>query len=123
MIAAEHTKHVTLATNVAIAFPRSPLVTSQIAWDLQQYSGGRFKLGLGTQGEGHNELRYSTPWTAAPLPRLREYIQAMKAQFESFADPRSRRSSKASTTRSRSCRRSSIPARSTTPRRRSTSPR
>jgi probable F420-dependent oxidoreductase len=87
MTAAEHTKTVTLATNVAIAFPRSPLVTSQIAWDLQQYSGGRFKLGLGTQVKGHNELRYSTPWTAAPLPRLREYIQAMKAQFESFANP------------------------------------
>ena len=87
MIAAEHTDRVTLATNVAIAFPRSPLVTAQIAWDLQQYSGGRFKLGLGTQVKGHNELRYSTPWTAAPLPRLREYIQTMKAQFESFADP------------------------------------
>jgi probable F420-dependent oxidoreductase len=87
MIAAEHTERITLATNVAIAFPRSPLVTAQIAWDLQQYSGGRFKLGLGTQVKGHNELRYSTPWTAAPLPRLREYILCMKAMFESFADP------------------------------------
>jgi probable F420-dependent oxidoreductase len=87
MTVAEHTKRVTMATNVAIAFPRSPLVTAQIAWDLQQYSCGRFRLGLGTQVKGHNELRYSTPWTAAPGPRLREYILAMKAMFESFKEP------------------------------------
>ena len=87
MPVAEHTKRITMATNVAIAFPRSPLVTAQIAWDLQQYSGGRFRLGLGTQVKGHNELRYCTPWTAAPGPRLREYILTMKAMFESFKDP------------------------------------
>ena len=85
--AAEHTDRVALGTNVAIAFPRSPLVTAQIAWDLQQYSAGRFRLGLGTQVKGHNELRYATPWTAAPGPRLRDYIVTMKAMFASFADP------------------------------------
>ena len=37
-VAAEHTERVKLATNVAIAFPRSPLVTAQLAWDLQHYS-------------------------------------------------------------------------------------
>ena len=42
MVAAEHTRRVTLATNVAIAFPRSPMVTAQLAWDLQHYSSGRF---------------------------------------------------------------------------------
>jgi probable F420-dependent oxidoreductase len=85
MIAAEHTNTLRLGTNVAIAFPRSPMITAQIAWDLQQYSGGRFHLGLGTQVKGHNELRYATPWTGAPGPRLREYILCMKAMFASFA--------------------------------------
>lgn len=84
-LAAEHTSRVTLGTNVAIAFPRSPMVTAQIAWDLQQFSAGRFQLGLGTQVKGHNELRYSTPWTAPPGPRLREYIGCLKAIFASFA--------------------------------------
>ena len=41
-IIAEHTKHITIATNVAISFPRSPMVTAQVAWDLQQLSGGVF---------------------------------------------------------------------------------
>jgi len=86
MVAAEHTEKVTLGTNVAIAFPRSPMVTAQMAWDLQHFSGGRFNLGLGTQVKGHNVLRYATPWTAGPGPRLREYLQCVKAMFESFAN-------------------------------------
>jgi probable F420-dependent oxidoreductase len=83
-IAAAHTTRITLATNVAIAFPRSPLVTAQTAWDLQQYSGGRFHLGLGTQVKGHNERRYAAPWTAPPGPRLREYILCLRAMFRTF---------------------------------------
>jgi probable F420-dependent oxidoreductase len=60
------------------------MVTAQIAWDLQRYSGGRFKLGIGTQVKGHNERRYSTPWTGAPGPRLRDYILCLKAIFQTF---------------------------------------
>src|SRR5450759_3888185 len=70
-IAAEHTGRVSLGTNVAIAFPRSPLVTAQLAWDLQQLSGGRFELGLGTQVRSHVERRYASEWTAPAGPRLR----------------------------------------------------
>lgn len=84
MIAAEHTKRISLGTNVAIAFPRSPMVVAQMAWDLQRLSGGRFQLGLGTQVKGHNERRYATPWTAPPGPRLREYILCLRAIFETF---------------------------------------
>lgn len=83
-IAAEHTSHVTIGTNVAIAFPRSPMTVAQIAWDLQRWSGGRFKLGIGTQVKGHNERRYSTPWTAAAGPRMREYVDCLRAIFATF---------------------------------------
>jgi probable F420-dependent oxidoreductase len=76
-VAATATDHVTIGTNIAVAFPRSPLVHAQIAWDLQAASRGRFILGLGTQVKGHNERRYSTPWTA-PGPRLREMIQLIR---------------------------------------------
>ncbi|HEX7409997.1 MAG TPA: TIGR03617 family F420-dependent LLM class oxidoreductase [Candidatus Binatia bacterium] len=87
-IAAEHTRRISLATNVAIAFPRSPLVTAQVAWDLQALSGGRFQLGLGTQVKGHNERRYAAPWTAPPGPRMRDYLLCLKAMFASFQDPK-----------------------------------
>lgn len=84
MIIAEHTQRLRFGTGVAIAFPRSPMVTAQIAWDLQRFSGGRFLLGMGTQVKGHNERRYSTPWPSPPGPRLREYILCLKAIFKTF---------------------------------------
>jgi probable F420-dependent oxidoreductase len=76
-IAATATERVSIGTNIAVAFPRSPLVHAQIAWDLQAASRGRFILGLGTQVKGHNERRYSTPY-AHPGPRLREMIQLVR---------------------------------------------
>lgn len=87
-IVAEHTSRIRLGTNVAVAFPRSPMATAQVAWDLQHLSGGRFQLGLGTQVKGHIERRYATPWTGAPGPRLREYIQCMQAMFKTFQNPK-----------------------------------
>ena len=76
-LAATATARVTLETQVAIAFPRSPMVVAYTARDLQDLSGGRFRLGLGTQVKGHIERRFATPW-AAPGPKLREYIQALR---------------------------------------------
>ncbi|HVN43439.1 MAG TPA: TIGR03617 family F420-dependent LLM class oxidoreductase [Steroidobacteraceae bacterium] len=87
-IAASCTERVKLGTNVAVAFPRSPMVTAQCAWDLQQYSNGRFNLGLGSQVKAHNERRYSTPWPGGPGPRMREYLQCLKAIFASFQNPK-----------------------------------
>jgi probable F420-dependent oxidoreductase len=84
LIAAEHTKRVSLSTGVAVAFPRSPMVVAQMAWDLQRLSGGRFRLGLGTQVKGHNERRYGVPWTAPPGPRMREYVLCLQAIFKTF---------------------------------------
>jgi len=76
-LAATATERITIGTNITVAFPRSPLVHAQVAWDLQAASRGRFVLGLGTQVKGHNERRYSTPWTA-PGPRLREMIRLLR---------------------------------------------
>jgi len=84
MVLAEHTQRVKLGTGIAVAFPRSPFVTAQLAWDLQRFSRGRLLLGLGTQVKGHNERRYSTPWPSPPGPRLREYILCLKAIFRTF---------------------------------------
>lgn len=88
VIAAEHTERVKLGTNVAIAFPRSPMVTAQVAWDLQQLSKGRFRLGLGTQVKGHVERRYVATWSGPPGPRMREYLLCMRAIFASFSNPK-----------------------------------
>lgn len=83
VLAAEHTGQIELGTAVAIAFPRSPMVTAQIAWDLQAFSHGRFILGLGTQVRAHIERRYGMTWES-PVAKLRDYIQALRAIWESW---------------------------------------
>ena len=81
--AAERTERIGLGTAVAIAFPRSPMTTAQIAWDLQQLSKGRFHVGLGTQVKGHIVRRYGMDW-APPGPRMRDYILMMRAIWDSW---------------------------------------
>ena len=82
-IAANETEDIELGTSVAIAFSRSPMETAQTAWDLQDLSAGRFVLGLGTQVKAHITRRFSMPWER-PAARLRDYILAMRAIWESF---------------------------------------
>lgn len=77
-VAAVATQKIGLGTAVAIAFPRSPMVIANAAWDLQVASRGRFVLGLGPQIRPHNEKRFSVPWVA-PIARLREYVAALRA--------------------------------------------
>ncbi|MFQ5479041.1 MAG: TIGR03617 family F420-dependent LLM class oxidoreductase [Candidatus Binatia bacterium] len=81
MVAAEHTQTLGLSTGIAVAFPRSPMITASTAWDLQRYSGGRFILGLGTQVKGHNERRFSVPWDK-PGPRMRDLILSIRAIWD-----------------------------------------
>ena len=77
-VAATASERVELATAVAIAFPRSPMVVANTCWDIQNASLGRFVLGIGPQIRPHNEKRFSTPWSP-PVPRIREYVRALRA--------------------------------------------
>ena len=72
-----------LSTGVAVAFPRSPMVTAQSAWELHEATEGKFRLGLGTQVRTHVMRRYGTDFDP-PGPRIRDYIQAVKACFAGF---------------------------------------
>jgi probable F420-dependent oxidoreductase len=76
--AAVATQRIELSTGICVAFPRSPMVVAETSWDLHTQSGGRFRLGLGSQVKGHNERRFSVPWTP-PVPRLREYVESLRA--------------------------------------------
>lgn len=81
--AALATDRIGLGTGVAVAFPRSPMVTAAVAWELADATGGRFTVGLGTQVKAHIERRYSTQF-APPGPRMKEYVQALQAIFAAF---------------------------------------
>jgi probable F420-dependent oxidoreductase len=82
-LAGEHSARLRLGTAVAIAFARSPTVVAHTAWDLAAASGGRFVLGLGTQVRAHIERRFGMPWSA-PAPRLREFVQAVRAVWHAW---------------------------------------
>ncbi len=82
-LAASITNRIALGTGIAVAFPRSPMVTAQIAWDLAEQSNGRFILGLGTQIKPHIVRRFSAVWDK-PGPRLREYILSLRAIWDTF---------------------------------------
>ena len=72
-----------MSTGVAVAFPRSPMITAQLAWELQELTGGRFRVGLGTQVRTHVVRRYGVEFER-PGPRLRDYVSAVKACFAAF---------------------------------------
>lgn len=75
--AAATTQRINIGTAVALAFPRSPTIAAMTAWDLDELTGGRFTVGLGTQVKRVNENRFSVPFEH-PAPKLKEYAQAMR---------------------------------------------
>ena len=54
VLAAEHSD-LFCYTNIALAFPRSPMLLACTGWDLQRYSKGKIALGLGSQIKPHIE--------------------------------------------------------------------
>ena len=82
-LAAEHSERVEICSSVTIAFPRSPMILAQAMWDLQQLSGGRINIGLGSQVKGHNVRRFGGTWTP-PARRMEDYIGMMRAVWHSW---------------------------------------
>lgn len=78
VLAAEHSKTIELTTSICVAFARNPMTLANLAWDLNNYSRGRFTIGLGSQIKPHITRRFSMPWSK-PAARMREFIQAMRA--------------------------------------------
>jgi probable F420-dependent oxidoreductase len=85
LVAAAPVCSLDLMTNVAIAFPRSPMHLANAAYDLHLLSEGRFRLGLGSQIKAHVERRFGARWHK-PVPQMREWVLATKAILESWQE-------------------------------------
>jgi probable F420-dependent oxidoreductase len=83
VLAAERTTTLRLGTGVAIAFARTPMLLATVARDVQDASGGRFTLGLGSQIRPHITRRYSMPWSR-PAARMRELVLAIRAIWDAW---------------------------------------
>lgn len=72
-----NTSKIRLGTSIMQMPGRSPANTAMTALTMQQLSGGRFVLGLGTSGPQVVEGWHGKPWYK-PLSMTREYIQIVK---------------------------------------------
>jgi probable F420-dependent oxidoreductase len=77
-IAATGTSSIGLMTSIIVAFARSPMTLALQAHEINNLSGGRLMLGIGSQIKPHIEKRFSMPWSK-PAARMREYVLALKA--------------------------------------------
>lgn len=82
---ASQTTRVTLATGIALAFVRSPLTTALEALELDEVSGGRLVLGLGS-----GVRRLNTDWHdvayGSPVAHLRETIDIIRLLWERVSE-------------------------------------
>jgi probable F420-dependent oxidoreductase len=76
-VVAQATERIDVGTNITLAFPRSPTITAMQAWDLNELSGDRFVVGLGSQVKRIIEDRFSAAFDQ-PAKRMAEYVQAMQ---------------------------------------------
>ncbi len=74
---AVHTERIHLCTGIINIFSRSPALIAMSAATLDEISGGRFRLGLGTSGARVIEDFHGIAYTK-PLTRLRETIQIVR---------------------------------------------
>ena len=77
---AQATRRVRLGTGIASAFTRSPLLHATAAMDLDELSGGRMVLGLGSGTSRMNEEWFGVPFSR-PAARMRELVELLRAVF------------------------------------------
>src|SRR5262245_1013072 len=78
---AEATRRVRIGTAIANAFTRTPLLHASAAMDLDELSGGRMVLGLGSGTRRMNEDWYDVRFSA-PAARMRELVHCPPAAFQ-----------------------------------------
>ena len=72
------TGHVRVGTYIVNAYARDPWVTALAARDLDELSGGRFVLGVGTGNRHFNEW-YMGVDSSRPWAKMRDYISVLRA--------------------------------------------
>ncbi len=79
------TETLKVATGIVIGLARSPMTIAHQTVDMQDLSGGRFALGLGSQIKPHITRRYSMPWSK-PVAQMRELVQSIRAIWDHWYD-------------------------------------
>jgi len=78
--AAPQTTRIRLGTGIANSFTRTPLLLASAAMDIDELSGGRMILGLGSATRRMNEDWYGVPFSR-PAARMRELVRLLRTAF------------------------------------------
>jgi probable F420-dependent oxidoreductase len=78
------TETVDIGTAIAWGFVRSPMTMAMSAMDIDEISGGRFRLGLGPGVKRLNETWHNADY-GRPAPHLRETIEAVRSIIHAAA--------------------------------------
>lgn len=82
---ATQTERADVGTGIAWAFTRSAMSIAMSAMDIDEISGGRFRLGLGAGVKALNERWHNAEY-GRPAPHLRETVEAVRAIIRAAAN-------------------------------------
>lgn len=82
---AAQTETIGVASGIAWAFTRSPMILALSALDIDEVSGGRFRLGLGAGVKRLNESWHGVDY-GRPAPHLRETVEVVRLIIEKAGD-------------------------------------
>ncbi|MBL75798.1 MAG: hypothetical protein CL763_02610 [Chloroflexi bacterium] len=74
---ASHAKKIRLGTHISTIFSRTPAMTAQSAFSLNEIANGRLTLGIGTSGPLVVQNWHGVEW-GSPLKRTREYVEIIR---------------------------------------------
>jgi probable F420-dependent oxidoreductase len=78
---ANATRRIRIGSGIANSFTRSPLLHATAAMDLDELSGGRMVLGLGSGTRRMNEDWFGVPFSK-PAARMKELVELLRAAFK-----------------------------------------
>ncbi|HEY8466074.1 MAG TPA: LLM class flavin-dependent oxidoreductase [Solirubrobacterales bacterium] len=78
---AANTERIGIGTGITWGFVRSPMILALSALDIDEASGGRFRLGLGAGVKRLNETWHGAEY-GRPAPHLRETVEAVRLIME-----------------------------------------
>ncbi len=76
---AASTERVTIGSAIINSFTRSPVVVASGIMDIDELSGGRAVLGLGSATRTMNRRWFSVPFDVPPAPRMEEVVGVVRA--------------------------------------------
>ncbi|MGI8925385.1 MAG: LLM class flavin-dependent oxidoreductase [Tepidiformaceae bacterium] len=83
------TSRIGIGSGIAYAFARPPVLVAAAAADVDEVTGGRVLLGLGSGTQRMNEAWYGLPF-AKPAAKMNEAVRVIKATWAAAAGPRFR---------------------------------